>query len=335
MEMSEIKHEQPPWWIYRATNQALPDHAMPAVPARPPWRKPRAPEALYMVGPDDLERHAPPFLPDRDTINMVNAAMYLRRPLLVSGHPGTGKTSLGYAIAHELNLGRVLRWSINSRSTLRDGLYDYDAIGRLQHAALRREQGDRGDRLELGDFITLGPLGTALLPWDRPRVVLIDEIDKSHFDLPNDLLHVLEEGEFEIPELVRAKQAERVVRVGGSDRKVPIPDGRVRVHHFPLVVLTSNGEREFPPAFRRRCLELRVPDPTPALLANILDQHFGGDLPTDCETLRNVFLGRRGEGELATDQLMNAVFLRACKVGDAGEWEGILSRVWHSLRERP
>lgn len=332
--MSETRPDAAPWWIYRATNRPLPDQAKPAIPVPPPWRKPRSPEAFHAVVTEDLERDAPPFLPDRHTINMVNAAIYLRRPLLVSGHPGTGKTSLAYALAHELNLGRVLRWSINSRSTLRDGLYDYDAIGRLQAAALRREQGDRGEALELGDFITLGPLGTALLPWDRPRVVLIDEIDKSHFDLPNDLLHVLEEGEFEIPELVRAKPSERIVRVRGTERKLLIPEGKVRAHHFPVVVLTSNGEREFPPAFRRRCLELRVPDPTPVLLGKILEKHFGQALPRDWDALKDEFVRRRGEGELATDQLMNAVFLRMCRVGDDTEWDAILHRVWHSLRER-
>lgn len=125
---------------------------------------------------------------------MVNAALYLRRPLLVTGNPGTGKTSLAYSVAYELDLGEVLYWPITTRTTLKDGLYNYDAVGRLQDAKLNPD--DSLNRI--GKYITLGPLGTALLPSERPRVLLIDEIDKSDVDLPNDLLHVFENGEYTI-----------------------------------------------------------------------------------------------------------------------------------------
>ncbi|HEX8108882.1 MAG TPA: MoxR family ATPase [Kofleriaceae bacterium] len=322
------------WHIYQGTNAARPG-GPPRIPPPPPWRTPKArPGSAIAV--TEMEADFQPFLADDETRHMVNAALLLRRPLLVTGNPGTGKTRLAYAVAHELNLGPVLRWSINTSSTLRDGLYDYDAIGRLQATAPGAD-GAPARASALGDFLTLGPLGTALLPWDRPRVVLVDEIDKSHVDLPNDLLHVFEDGQFPIRELLRAESAERSATVIGHGR-VAIPDGIVRCSEFPLVIMSSNGEREFPAAFRRRCLELHVKPPSAERLGEIIAEHFSkgrfaGGLPDGWQRLCKEFVERRDRDALATDQLMNAIYLRTCGVGKDPVWDQVLASVWHALSD--
>ncbi len=281
-------------------------------PEPPPWRRfnGKLPEKdRKLPDDDDLKRMAESgrgdkFKSDKIVVEMVNAAIYLRRPLLVEGNPGTGKSSLIHAVAYELKLGDVLEWPINSRSALKDGLYIYDAIGRLQ------EQQRTGAETDIGAFLQLGPLGTALLPTKRPRALLIDEIDKSDLDLPNDLLNVFEKGEFYIPELQRLKRKEPVlIRDHTGKEEFPIENGYVKCHEFPFVVLTSNGEREFPAPFLRRCLRLRMPDPEPKDLAEIVELHLGEEIAKAASDLISDFDKRKKEETLATDQLLNAIHL--------------------------
>jgi len=318
------------WKIFLG-NQETPHNRLETPPDPPEWRRfGRAQDeskfdfvSLPKADTEKTELRGQSFrIPasQPEIVDIVNAAIYLRRPLMVTGRPGTGKTSLAYAIAHELNLGPVLLWPITARSTLQEGLYRYDAISRLQDAQVTTNAGSSPappqNAQSVGQYIQLGPLGTALLPMKRPRVLLIDEIDKSDINLPNDLLNIFEEGEYEIRELARLKREE------DEDQKVPvrtyerggratITNGFVRCYEFPLIILTSNGERDFPPAFLRRCLRLTIKDPDETALTEIVKAHFHNrqDVLDKALPIVQEFVKRRQKGSLAPDQLLNAIHL--------------------------
>ena len=325
------------WRIY--TGSGEPHDRIRDLPPPPPWRTftGRVIETLPRDQDDDFMQRmlarGEVFQASEEVIELVNAALYLRRPLLVSGKPGYGKSSLAYAVARELKLGPVLRWSITTRTTLADGLYAYDAIARLQDTSYKKGSVADETPLDIGDYIRLGPLGAALLPTERPRVLLIDEIDKSDIDLPNDLLHIFEEGEFDIPELVRLAQQHPSVQIyygKNSTARVPIEEGHVRCAAFPFIVMTSNGEREFPPAFLRRCLRLTMKEPTRDELISIVEAHLGAEVLSQATDIIDAFVQQRHGGDLATDQLLNAVYL-ASRGFDTREKKDIFQAVLRHL----
>jgi MoxR-like ATPase len=330
--------EQPPaWWFYRGDGIPAEGDERLRLPEPPTWRSfDGGPIQASPPEPDDeIDRKLgrfdllPPRRVDRNEGDMVNAALWLRRPLLVTGSPGSGKSAIAFRIARELRLGRVLEWSITSRTSLRSGLYEYDAIGRAQDSRI-----DGATPPSIGDFVRLGPLGTALLAYERPRVLLIDELDKSDIDLPNDLLHILENGQYTVPELVRAssREPETAVYSDDSDRRAVVRDGRVRCRAFPIVVITSNGERDFPPAFLRRCLLLNLPLPGADDLAAMVRAQMPS-LEDGQRQLIEDFLARPPDDSLARDQLLNAVYLTASGVyaRDREAWQRLVTSIWHSL----
>jgi MoxR-like ATPase len=344
----------PEWWIYRGTGQ--PPGRIGDLPEPPPWRSftGQPPGERDHTQPGNREvpdvgssrrlgryRQAMAYQADNKEINLINLALHLRRPLLVTGQPGVGKSTLAYSVAYELGLGPVLRWPITSRSTLLDGLYQYDAIGRLQEVSLQREvaaaTSPRADgdvaAPNIGKYLRLGPLGTALLPGRRPRALVIDEIDKSDIDLPNDLLNVFEEGEFIIPELSRLKQEK--ITVMTADGSAELHGGLVRCAEFPFVVLTSNSERAFPTAFLRRCVRLEIPPPDEAKLARMVAAHLepaSPEVTSARQELIAAFIRKQRDeaAVLASDQLLNALLMASAGLWDSAQGQSLIDE--HLLR---
>lgn len=174
----------------------------------------------------------------------VNAAIALERPLLVKGEPGTGKTMLAESIAESLGLA-LIRWQVKSTTRAADGLYVYDTVQRLHDSRF----GD-ADVSDIRRYIKLGPLGRAFSS-EEQVVLLIDEVDKADVEFPNDLLHELDAMRFDIVET-------------GEE---------VRARRRPVVIITSNNEKELPDAFLRRCVFHFIAFPDAELMARIVRVH--------------------------------------------------------------
>ncbi|MSU89781.1 AAA domain-containing protein [Rhodobacteraceae bacterium 2CG4] len=187
------------------------------------------------------------YIATRDLAVAVDAAVTLERPLLVKGEPGTGKTELARQIAAQMD-APLLEWAVKSSTRAQQGLYEYDAVSRLRDSQL-------GDPRvsDVGNYIRRGKLWQAFVA-ERRVVLLIDEIDKADIEFPNDLLQELDQMEFHVYETGQT----------------------VRAVHRPVVIITSNNEKELPDAFLRRCFFHYIRFPDAGTLRTIVEAHFPG-----------------------------------------------------------
>src|SRR4249920_3521576 len=204
------------------------------------------------------------YVATQDLMLAVNAAITLKRPLLVKGEPGTGKTMLAEEVAQALDMP-LLQWHIKSTTKAQQGLYEYDAVSRLRVSQLGDEH--VGD---IAHYIKRGVLWEAFEA-PSPAVVLIDEVDKADIEFPNDLLRELDRMEFFVYETQQT----------------------VRARQRPLVVITSNNEKELPDAFLRRCFFHYIRFPDKETMTRIVDVHFPGLKKTLLTEALEVFFGLR------------------------------------------
>lgn len=243
------------------------------------------------------------YIPPKELLEAAHTALVVGAPLLLVGEPGCGKSEFAWVVARSLHAqapehhpdATPLRCHVRSDTRGRDLLYRYDAIGRFGDMQHGGTNGHRRAR-DIRNYLDLMPLGQALLS-EKRRVLLIDEIDKAPRDLPNDLLWELDQSDLEVQELPEDEVLEAEEAQDGEDsappalkprmwhprgNKVPVPIRR-RIEHpkdwaKPFILVTSNGERQLPDAFLRRCVFYQIPRPSTEALQEILKARFGSKL---------------------------------------------------------
>ncbi|HVV85054.1 MAG TPA: MoxR family ATPase [Kofleriaceae bacterium] len=229
------------------------------------------------------------YIASDDLRHAVNVAVALARPLLVRGEPGTGKTVLAENVAAALDLP-LIRWHVKSTTKAKDGLYVYDTVARLHDSRF----GD-GDVKDIGHYIKLGPLGQALAAPSRV-VLLIDEVDKADLEFPNDLLLELDAMRFRVDET-------------GQE---------IVARERPVVIITSNHEKELPDAFLRRCVFHYIEFPTRELMARIVRVHHPDLEDKVLDQALEVFYGLRATAKLRKRPTTSELIDWICALRKAG-----------------
>ena len=256
-----------------------------------------------------------------ELMNSVNIAMALQKPLLVKGEPGTGKTMLAEAIAEALDMDLYI-WSIKSTTKAQEGLYVYDTVQRLYDS-----QFGEGDVKDIAQYIKLGKLGEAFTS-EKQCILLIDEIDKADLEFPNDLLWELDKMEFYINETKET----------------------IKANTRPIVIITSNAEKELPDAFLRRCIFHYIEFPDQEKMEEIIRVHYGDIDRALVEKAMEAFYDIRNMNEIqkkpSTSELLDwiqALMISGVdfqKIKDEIPFEGVLLKknedidIMHEIKEK-